>query len=119
MVSLFNTIAKHQKAVAAATATQDAKVKETRAAAEEERLRPSATSHSFLDLLHQNTAAASSKPSAFEGGASSSSAAAAGGKWAVLRDDYLSSGKAAKAAAAAADDGDGDDLPDILDSDDE
>jgi hypothetical protein len=118
VVSLFNTIAKHQKAVAAATATQDAKVKETRAAAEEERLRPSATSHSFLDLLHQNTAkpgSGAAAASAFEGGASSAAAAGAGGgKWAVLRDDYLSSGKAAKAG-----DGDGDDLPDILDSDDD
>lgn len=127
VVSLFNTISKHQKAIATTAASEAAKLKETRQAAEEERLRPSATSHSFLDLLHQNIRPAGAQMAGGEDvGASGASTAAvasssAGKKpagAAFLSDNYLTSKKAVEATADDDDDEEG--IPDdILDSDSE
>lgn len=113
MVSLFNTINKHQKSVAAAAASEVARVKEVRETREAERLRPNPTQHSFLDLLHQNV----NKPAnagAQDATTGSAPSGVPGSKWAVLSDGYLSSKQAAEAATAG---DDGDDAPDILDSD--
>ena len=115
MVSLFNTIAKHQKAVAVTAASEQAKVKEARETAEIERLRPSATSHSFLDLLHQNVKPAAHQQHAGDEGTAPGTSK--GSKWAVLSDNFLTSKKGAESIAAREDDED--EVPDILDSDSE
>ena len=119
-MALFNTINRHQRTVAAAAAGEAARVAESRAEREADRLRPTTTSHSFLDLLHQNVVAGAT-PRGSGAPPPPAGAGAGGGRWAVLSDGFLGS----KAAAAAGGGGGGDDddgedgAPDILDSDSE
>ena len=113
VVTLFNTISQHQKSALAAAASEHSKSEDARAAAEAERMRPSATSHSYLDLLHQSQGVTRAGGAMVAAEALSGSGKGGSSKWAVLSEGFHVS-KAARLEQAGEEE---DDTADILASD--